>query len=322
MGSWSEDISGMTPPELDSITHYLKRDNIASGRINLYRQPGNSTRGEELYNSYCRTCHGKNGEGSVAVALNQADLLNRAGDRFLMATLLNGRGNTAMPAWSILRDDQLMDLVSFLSSRRTGFVSEEPLKWPEADPEQGALQYHFLCSRCHGEHGEGETGPAIINRDFLNAASDRFLHETIAMGRSHTAMFGWSADVYNQEKLNSQDISNIIGHLRKSSLEGLSYIYQGRNPGEYSNGAVLFEKHCAQCHGKSGDGVKAPALHNQEFLSAASNGYLLATITVGRTGTSMPSWGYGDKDHPLLSGKDRLDLVAYIRTFQRIHIKY
>ena len=68
--------------------------------------------------------------------------------------------------------------------------------------------------------------------------------------------------------------------------------------------------------------MKAPALNNQEFLNAASNGYLLATITVGRSGTDMPPWGYGDQEHPLLTGKQRQDLVAYIRSFQRIHIKF
>jgi mono/diheme cytochrome c family protein len=135
-------------------------------------------------------------------------------------------------------------------------------------------------------------------------------------------MFGWSTDVYNQEKLERQDISNIIGHMRSSAQKELSYVYQGSNPGQGTEGALLFEKHCAECHGLSGEGVKAPALNNQEFLSAASNGYLLATITVGRSGTAMPSWGYGDTEHPQLAGKDRHDLVAYIRSFQRIQIKY
>jgi mono/diheme cytochrome c family protein len=99
-------------------------------------------------------------------------------------------------------------------------------------------------------------------------------------------------------------------------------VYQGSNPGLHSEGAILYEKHCKECHGLSGEGVKAPALNNQEFLSAASNGYLLATITLGRSGTAMPSWGYGDAEHIKLSGKERQDLVAYIRSLQRIHIKY
>jgi len=322
MGSWSEEISGMNSPELDGITHILKRKGESQSRSVLYRQKGNSSRGEDLYNSYCKTCHGSEGRGEVAVALNQEGLLKRASDEFLMTTLLNGRGNTAMPGWSHLEDEQLVDLVAYVSSWREGSVSTGAPELPEADLEQGALQYHFLCSRCHGEFGEGETGPAIINRDFLEAADNRMLYETIALGRSHTAMFGWSADVYNQEKLGTQEISNIIGHLRKSAQEKLTYIYQGSNPGQHTDGALLFSKYCAECHGISGEGVKAPALNNQEFLSAASNGYMLGTITIGRSGTSMPSWGYGDPEHPLLSGKDRQNLVAYVRSFQRIHIKY
>jgi cytochrome c oxidase cbb3-type subunit 3 len=184
------------------------------------------------------------------------------------------------------------------------------------------LKYHFLCSRCHGEFGEGETGPAIINEDFLEVASENYLYETIARGREHTAMFGWATDVYNKEQLQLQDISNIIGFMRNSALAPLDYIYPGRNPGQSDLGAGLFIKHCAECHGEKGEGVKGPALNNQEFLSAASNGFLLATITLGREGSDMPLWGYGQENYPKLSGKERQDLVAYLRSLQRIRIKY
>ncbi len=322
MGSWTEGISGMHPPELDGITNHLKRQHELPGHRELNMHQGNSMRGEELYNRYCKTCHGNEGKGEVAVALNQEGFLSKAGDQFILATLLTGRRNTGMPGWSLLEDEQLVDIVAYVSSWRVDHVSAGLFELPDADLEQGALRYHFLCSRCHGEFGEGETGPAIINRDFLEAADNRLLYETIALGRAHTAMFGWSADVYNQEKLERHDISNIIGHMRQSVQEELTYVYQGSNPGQRTEGALLFEKHCTACHGKSGEGLKAPALNNQELLSAASNGYLLATITVGRSGTAMPSWGYGDKEHPLLAGKDRFDLVAYIRSFQRIHLKY
>jgi mono/diheme cytochrome c family protein len=322
MGSWSKEISGLNPTELDGVTNFLERSNESPGRAALYRQKGNRVRGQELYNQYCRTCHGTEGKGDVALALNQEGLLQRAGDQYLMATLLKGRRNAGMPGWSLLEDDQLVDLVAYVSSWRNGSYSERVIELPEPDLEQGALQFHFLCSRCHGEFGEGETGPAIINRDFLASANTTLLYETIALGRPHTAMFGWSTDLYNQEKLERQDISNIIAYMRKSAQNKLTYIYQGSNPGQRNEGALLFEKYCSECHGKSGEGVKAPALNNQEFLSAASNGYLLATITIGRSGTEMPPWGYGDQEHPMLSGRERQDLVAYIRSFQRIHIKY
>jgi len=322
MGSWSQGISGLKPSELDGIAHHLKQRGKPSPGRDLSGKQGDSSRGGELFELYCKACHGNEGKGDVAVALNQEGLLNRADDKFILATILNGRGNTGMPGWSLLEDEQLIDLLAYISNWRTGRASTGDLDLPEADLEQGALRYHFLCSRCHGEFGEGETGPAIINRDFLDAADNKLLYETIALGRTHTAMFGWSTDLYNQEKLEAQDISNIIGHMRSSAQKDLSYVYHGSNPGQRTEGAVIFEKHCAECHGLSGEGIKAPALNNQEFLSASSNGYLLATISVGRSGTAMPSWAYGDKEHIQLAGKDRLDLVAYIRSFQRIQIKY
>ena len=88
------------------------------------------------------------------------------------------------------------------------------------------------------------------------------------------------------------------------------------------NGGAIFNQRCAKCHGENGEGVKGPALNNQEFLSAASNGYLMATITLGRNQTAMPSWGYAQLDAPALSQTERHDLVAYLRSWQRIQIKY
>jgi cytochrome c oxidase cbb3-type subunit 3 len=135
-------------------------------------------------------------------------------------------------------------------------------------------------------------------------------------------MFGWSSDVYNKEKLDRSDISNIIGFMRKSAGDPLTYLYPGSNPGDRGQGSGIYAERCSECHGPAGEGVKAPALNNQEFLSAATNGYLMATMTLGRKGTAMPSWGYGEKGSPVLSGKERQDLVAFIRSWQRIRIKY
>jgi mono/diheme cytochrome c family protein len=322
MASWSQDISGLRPDELEKITGYLTQLGRSPDSRDISGLQGNRTTGAALYDQLCNTCHGTDGKGGVAVALNHEGLLNYADEQFILSTLLSGRGNTGMPGWYMLEDKQLSDLLAHFYSWGMNRQINRAIDLPEADLEQGALSYHYLCSRCHGEFGEGETGPSIINRDFLEAADDRFLYETIALGRSHTAMFGWSTDLYNQEKLDPQDISNIIAYLRSSISKELTYVYQGSNPGQHSEGAILYEKHCKECHGLSGEGVKAPALNNQEFLRAASNGYLLATITLGRSGTAMPSWGYGDEEHIKLSGKERQDLVAYIRSLQRIHIKY
>lgn len=322
MASWTENISGMQPSELNAVARYFKGIVAPATGDQILTASGNAQEGAVLYEQHCSACHGKEGTGEVAVALNQSGFLTRADDRFILETLLRGRENTAMPSWTLLKDQELSDLLAFIRSWGGKSINPTNFELPVTDLEEGALKYHFLCSRCHGEFGEGETGPAIINRDLLEVAGDRFLYETIANGRVHTAMFGWSADVYGQERLGREDIGNVVGFMRASVARPLTYVYQGSNPGTAASGAVIFRERCSECHGNEGEGVKAPALNNQEFLSAASNGYLMATVTLGRNGTAMPSWGYGQEGIPALSASDRQDVVAFVRSWQRIRIKF
>ncbi len=322
MGSWAPMVSGMKAGELDEITLHLKGPGCEPDEEMHNRLQGDAAKGAARFDQHCTACHGQNGTGGVAVALNQEGFLERATDEMIQETILHGRGNTAMPGWCQIEPQVRMNLFTLIRSWNEARPVEREIDLPKPNLEEGAMRYHFLCSRCHGEFGEGETGPAIINRDFLEAAGTGFLYKTIAEGRKHTAMFGWSLDVYNQERLDAGEISNIIGFMKDQSTHPLTYIYPGSNPGDREAGKEIFEQRCVECHGSSGEGVKGPALNNQELLSAASNGYLMATMTLGRKGTDMPSWGYGDGEHPALSGKERHDLVAFIRTWQRIRIKY
>lgn len=322
MGSWTPSISGLREAELDDMAAYVKhrREPEELDWISEFR--GNVADGAILFEDKCMACHGKDGSGDVAVALKQKDFLSSANDLFIVETILRGRGNTAMPAWWHLQTSEIQNLLSLVRSWNSARPSGRDISLPTPDLEEGALRYHFLCSRCHGEFGEGETGPSIINKDFLEVAGNSFLYNTIASGREHTAMFGWSEDVYDQERLEVQDISNIIAYMRKSAGDPLSYIFPGSNPGDRARGESIYSDRCAECHGPSGGGFKAPALNNQELLSAASNGYLMGTITLGREGTPMPSWGYGDGAFPMLSSDERKDVVAHLRDWQRIRIKY
>ena len=70
-----------------------------------------------------------------------------------------------------------------------------------------------------------------------------------------------------------------------------------------------------------GRGPKAPALNNQEFLNGATNGYVFATVSLGRSGTDMPSWGKGSDRHAALDLEARQDVVTYIRNWQTVVIK-
>lgn len=323
MASWSERHSGLMEKELTDVADRLQSPagDTMNYRESLFRSAYSQT-GRKLFSNHCATCHGEEGSGGVALALNQVDLVGNATDAYLFLTLITGRGNAGMPSWENLAEEEIYGLVSYMRSWYPYAPQRPSVSFAGTDPQEGKLNYHFLCSRCHGESGQGQTGPSIINRDFLEVADDTYLYNVVAFGREHTAMFGWSTDVYNNERLDEGVIGDIVAFLRTEAAAAPAYIEAGRNIGDAGRGRELYWNHCAECHGEQGEGPNAPALNNQELLNAASNGYLVATVTVGRDGTEMPAWGMAGGDHAFLSGSDRQDVVAYIRNWQRIRIKF
>lgn len=83
------------------------------------------------------------------------------------------------------------------------------------------------------------------------------------------------------------------------------------------DGAALYGRTCALCHGANGEGYaadSAPQLANQEFLSTASDAFLARAITRGRPGTTMSAFGSAYRGP--LSSADVEALVAFIRGWQ------
>jgi mono/diheme cytochrome c family protein len=323
MSSWLPDHSGLFDSEIDSLVKYIRngRKNNSTPD-NTRKLTGNKIKGKELYDTRCRMCHGDDGKGLTALALINPDFQKYASDRFIYNTIRNGRYNTAMPCWSYLTDKEMSDLMTLIRSWGTGYGSIVSVKLQEGSPEQGALHFHYLCSRCHGEYGEGATGPSILNPDFLHTADDTYLYMMISKGRMNTAMIGWIGQITDRGIIEMKQISDIIAFMKSSVENPPAYIYPGANPGNPADGKKWFTMHCVECHGENGNGMLAPQLNNQEFLNAATNGYILATISLGRTGTAMPTWGNGNDQYPVLTGKERQDLTAYIRSLQKIMIKF
>ena len=83
-------------------------------------------------------------------------------------------------------------------------------------------------------------------------------------------------------------------------------------------GAELYGRMCAVCHGMSGEGYKAdqaPAIGHSDYLATAGDEYLHHTINDGRAGSTMSAWGF-DHGGPL-RGRDIDDVIVYMRTWQR-----
>lgn len=75
-------------------------------------------------------------------------------------------------------------------------------------------------------------------------------------------------------------------------------------------GEKLYAQNCAVCHQADAIGIPgfAPSLSNPEFLSVASDKFLLSTIRAGRPGTGMPPFAHLGRDQGQA-------IVAYLRSF-------
>jgi cytochrome c oxidase cbb3-type subunit 3 len=78
-------------------------------------------------------------------------------------------------------------------------------------------------------------------------------------------------------------------------------------------GAQLYAQNCVFCHQADAIGKPgfAPSLSNPEFLSIASDKFLLSTIRDGRLGTGMPPFSHLGRD------KGRA-IVAYLRSYSKL----
>ena len=79
-------------------------------------------------------------------------------------------------------------------------------------------------------------------------------------------------------------------------------------------GAELYGRMCAVCHGPKGEGYKAdqaPALREPGFLASASDAFLRDAIVNGRLGSTMSAWGR-ESGGPLQPA-DVSALIAFMR---------
>lgn len=82
-------------------------------------------------------------------------------------------------------------------------------------------------------------------------------------------------------------------------------------------GADLYQRMCAVCHGPGGEGYKAdqaPAVRNPEFLGSATDAFLRESIVNGRLGSTMSAWGRASGGP--LTDTEVDALVAFMRLWQ------
>jgi cytochrome c oxidase cbb3-type subunit 3 len=103
MPAWGEQEGGLRAEEIAALVAHLRQ----LGGVPAPPPDSRGSRlveadpriGEQHYGRVCAGCHGKQGEGVEAPALNNKVLLESATDTYLVETIGRGRRGTAMPAF-------------------------------------------------------------------------------------------------------------------------------------------------------------------------------------------------------------------------------
>jgi mono/diheme cytochrome c family protein len=290
----------------------------------------------------CRGCHKINGVGGD----DGPDLSNEGRKVAADLDYAGVRGPRALAGWleehfldpaRVVPGSQMPDLGLTVEQARTltlYMLSLRQLDIPQAQwpvdrvrgerlgerehATDGETLFGAYCSGCHGPRGEGRRFagsaigfPAIGNEDFLAVAGDEYLRKTVALGRPGRRMPAWGQ---KDAGLRPEEIEAVVSYLR-SLGPGTPETEQPVAPGDAARGAGIYLGICSGCHGPRGEGAEGPALSNPAFLEAASDAYLAATVTRGRTGTSMRAFARPMLGFPALDKSDIADVVAFVRAF-------
>lgn len=298
---------------------------------------GDPDHGRLLYERACASCHGRDAVGGVGPQLRNPVFLDLASDGYLFRTIADGRPGTAMRGFlrgsgsndartrgaagiAEFTAPQIADIVAWLRLQQYAAPSEAPRYAVLGSASRGREIYEGQggCARCHGEAGQGGVGPALGGRAFLARAPEGYLLGTMVLGRHGTEMRAFAgggiADLSTEQLMDVAAYVRTLAGRRPPGRAGWRR-YESTED-RIAIGAELFASNCASCHGVDGRGGYAPELHNPEFLAAASDGFLMATIARGRKGTPMRSFGFGPASLVNLSHEDLRDLVGYMRSWE------
>ncbi len=303
----------------DTMAYVLSlRGPTATVEAVLKRLPQASSQfGESLYRSNCAPCHGLDAQGGIGPSLSSPEFQTLADDEFLATTVVKGRQGTAMPSWAHLRHTELAAILAWVRTHSKNKPKTLDKRARVVGSEfRGREVFDSVCSQCHGAKGQGKIGPAILGRSFLTAASDAFIKETVAYGRTGTQMRGNLRGADGTTDLDELAVNGVVAYIRSFETRPAPSRGVAAVEGDVQLGRERFARACAQCHGAYGGGGNGPAIGRRGFLSRVSDGFIQGMITNGRSGTEMRGFAPGGDGVAKLGEHETSSIVAYLRSQQ------
>lgn len=198
--------------------------------------------------------------------------------------------------------------MAFYSLRESDRLAQAADHFTLERTARGAEIYREQCAACHGEQGEGGSGPALNNREVLKNTLDSVFFSVIRSGVPGTQMPAWSVDFGGP--LTDEDVRDVVAFIRAWEPTAPEIQPEQFVP-DPARGALLFSGTCAVCHGDGGRGAEdAPRINDPERLQALPDEWYRSVIRNGRPAKGMPTWG------TVLSPAQIEDLVALIAAWR------
>lgn len=295
----------------------------------LYAQQGVRSKSKSksdaaaIYHNYCSVCHGDRGDGNSRAtnSLNPPPKdFSMAGNLprdYMITVVASGKPGTAMAGWETqLNRKEIESVVDYVRNRFM-IVSIDPRL------QRGKSIYLTTCVACHGPRGEGvfQPGMNVQPRNFADPAARNDLtrermFDAVYNGKSGTSMISY------RDRMPKKDIEAVVDYVRaalmmpEADISG-THAHGGNQTsasrdqadmtlpfpeglkGDAKKGKIFFDKNCAECHGKKGDGKgprayfinPRPAIFSSEQKRKTLNRPAIYIFTSqGKLGTEMPAW--------------------------------
>jgi mono/diheme cytochrome c family protein/rhodanese-related sulfurtransferase len=131
MAAYSKVLGGpLDDAAIDRLVAFIRTGRTPTKELPAFAK-GDATKGKAVYDQNCASCHGDQQKRGEAIHLANYSFLQQASDPFIAYAVTNGRPGTKMaPYGSLLSDEQIRDVVSYVRSYQTGATEVGQLPAP------------------------------------------------------------------------------------------------------------------------------------------------------------------------------------------------
>lgn len=241
--------------------------------LNSFNVDNGNKSGQELFAFYCASCHGDEGLGTNVFPGSIQ------GYNPIHPLVRNGRGEM-LPI--NIPDSLIVRIQEYLNTYQVDYSTLS-----------GVDYYGRVCAGCHGSAGEGTTrGPEIRN------PVTGYARYVVRAGRPGVPWFTDAMPAYTTDSLSDTQLNEIIAWLRTAAKP--------------SDGAALYNRFCANCHGRDARGGpvgKSVLGETGEFLEKVREGE--GGNNYSRRKDYMPSWSSGE-----ITNAEVQAMISYVRTLR------